>query len=65
VRRFIAQSISFMCSPAGSGLTDEETPLHLDGPSGVRLLAQAIDSLERQTLDAHAMSGTVLRYGWF
>lgn len=23
VRRFIAQSISFMCSPVGSGLTDE------------------------------------------
>ena len=65
VRRFIAQSISFMCSPSGSGLTDEETPLHLDGPAGVRPLAQAIASLERQTLDAHGMSGTVLRYGWF
>ena len=65
VRRFIAQSISFMCSPLGSGLTDEDTPLHLDGPTGVRPLAQAIESLERQTLDAHGMSGTVLRYGWF
>src|SRR5471032_3414679 len=30
VRRFIAQSISFMCSPHGSGLTDEESPLYLD-----------------------------------
>ena len=40
VRRFIAQSISFMCSPVGSGL-------------------------ERQTLDANGMSGTVIRYGWF
>jgi len=29
------------------------------------LVAQAIESLERQTLDAHGMSGTVLRYGWF
>jgi len=65
VRRFIAQSISFMCSPFGSGLTDEETPLHLEGPAGVRALAQAIASLEHQTLDASAMSGTVLRYGWF
>jgi nucleoside-diphosphate-sugar epimerase len=66
VRRFIAQSISFMCSPFGSRLTDEDTPLHLDGPAGVRPLAQAIASLERQTLDdAHGMSGTVLRYGWF
>jgi len=58
VRRFIAQSISFMCSPFGSGLTDEETPLHLDAPAGFRALAEAIASLERQTLDASAMSGT-------
>ena len=64
-RRFIAQSISFMCSPAGSGLTDEETPLHLDAPAAVRALAQAVASLERQTLDAAGITGTVLRYGWF
>jgi nucleoside-diphosphate-sugar epimerase len=65
VRRFIAQSISFMCSPLGGGLTDEDTPLHLDAPAGVRALAEAIASLEGQTLNAGAMSGTVLRYGWF
>jgi nucleoside-diphosphate-sugar epimerase len=65
VRRFVAQSISFMCSPLGRGLTDEDTPLHLDAPAGVRALAEAIDSLERQTLSAGAMAGTVLRYGWF
>lgn len=65
VRRFIAQSISFMCSPSGSGLTDEETPLHLNAPAGVRPLAEAIASVERQTLHADGMSGTVLRYGWF
>jgi nucleoside-diphosphate-sugar epimerase len=65
VRRFIAQSISFMCSPSGSGLTDEETPLYLDAPPAVRALAEAIASLERQTLEANGMSGTVLRYGWF
>ena len=64
-RRFIAQSISFMCSPHGSGLTDEDTPLHLDSPPGVRALAEAVASLERQTLAAHGMSGMVLRYGWF
>ena len=64
-RRFIAQSISFMCSPFGSGLTDEETPLYLDARPAVRPLAQAIASLERQTLDASGMTGTVLRYGWF
>jgi nucleoside-diphosphate-sugar epimerase len=64
-RRFIAQSISFMCSPLGSGLTDEETPLYLNSPPAVRALADAIASLERQTLEASGMSGTVLRYGWF
>ena len=64
-RRFIAQSISFVCSPRGSGLTDEETPLYLDAPPAVRALAEAVASLERQTLEAGGMSGTVLRYGWF
>jgi len=64
-RRFIAQSISFVCSPSGSGLTDEATPLYLDAPPAVRVLVEAVASLERQTLDAHGMSGTVLRYGWF
>jgi len=61
-RRFIAQSISFMCSPFGEGLTDEETPLYLDARPAVRALAEAIASLERQTLE---VGGTVLRYGWF
>ena len=64
-RRFIAQSISFVCSPSGSGLTDEETPLYLDAPAAVRALVEAVASLESQTLGAHGMSGTVLRYGWF
>jgi len=65
VRRFIAQSISFICSPFGSGLTDEETPLYLNARPAVRALAEAVASLERQTLEANAMSGIVLRYGWF
>ena len=65
VRRFIAQSISFVCSPSGSGLTDEETPLYLDAPPAVRALSEAVASLERQTLEADGMSGIVLRYGWF
>lgn len=65
VHRFIAQSISFICSPSGIGLTDEDTPLYLDAPPAVRALAEAIASLEHQTLNASGMSGTVLRYGWF
>ncbi len=63
--RFIAQSISFVCSPAGEGLTDEETPLYLDAPPALRPLAESVASLERQTLEAHGMKGIVLRYGWF
>lgn len=64
-RRFVAQSISFICSPAGSGLTDEGTPLYLDAPPAIRPLAEAVASLERQTLEANRMTGIVLRYGWF
>lgn len=64
-RRFIAQSISFACSPSGTGLTNEETPLYLDAPSTMRAFVESVASLERQTMDAKGMSGTVLRYGWF
>lgn len=64
-KRFIAQSISFVCSPAGEGLTDEETPLYLDAPPAIRPLAEAVASLERQTVNAAGMTGIVLRYGWF
>jgi nucleoside-diphosphate-sugar epimerase len=64
-RRFIAQSISFVCAPFGSGLTDEETPLYLGAPPAVRALVEAVASLEHQTLNAEGLSSTVLRYGWF
>jgi nucleoside-diphosphate-sugar epimerase len=64
-RRFIAQSISFICAPTGSGLTNEETPIYLGAHSPVRPLAEAVASLEQQTLEASGMIGTVLRYGWF
>ncbi|MGH8178658.1 MAG: NAD-dependent epimerase/dehydratase family protein [Steroidobacter sp.] len=63
--RFIAQSISFICSPSGAGLTNEETPLYLDAPDAIRPLAEAMAELERQTLHAAGMEGVVLRYGWF
>ena len=64
-RRFIAQSISFICSPSQAGLTSEETPLYLDAPAAIRPLAEAVAELERQTLHAVGMDGVVLRYGWF
>lgn len=64
-RRLITQSISFICSPKGEGLTDEETPLYLDAPDAVRPLAEAVAEMERRTLEAKGMEGVVLRYGWF
>jgi nucleoside-diphosphate-sugar epimerase len=63
-RRFIAQSISFVCKPVAAGLSDERTLLYHDGPSAVRALAHAVGELERQTLNARGMAGVVLRYGW-
>jgi 2-alkyl-3-oxoalkanoate reductase len=64
-RRLIAQSISFICSPKGVGLTDESTPLYLDSSPAIRPLAHAVSELEQQTLAAHQMESVVLRYGWF
>jgi len=65
VRRLITQSISFMCTPLGAGLTDESTPLYLDAPDAIRPLAAAIGELERLTLETPQLNGVVLRYGWF
>ena len=65
VRRFITQSISFICSPTGAGLTNEETPLYLDAPDAIRRVAESMAELERQTLGTPQMDGVVLRYGWF
>jgi nucleoside-diphosphate-sugar epimerase len=64
-KRFIAQSISFICSPSRAGLTSEETPLYLDASEAIRPLAEAVAELERQTLHTDGMEGVVLRYGWF
>lgn len=65
-RRFVAQSISFICNPVEGGLTDEDTPLYLAAPQEtVRRLAQSVAELEEQTIHRSGMDGIVLRYGWF
>ncbi len=64
-RRFIAQSVSFLCTPKGDGLTDEGTLLYLDAPESVRPTVDALAALERQTLSADSIEGIVLRYGHF
>jgi nucleoside-diphosphate-sugar epimerase len=63
-RRFIAQSISFICAPKHDGLTDETWPLYLESSPTIRPLAHAVSELERQTLES-SMESVVLRYGWF
>jgi len=64
-RRFITQSISFICRPVKDGLTDEETPLYLDASPAIRPLAQAVAAMEERTIHGSGMEGIVLRYGWF
>ena len=64
-RRFIAQSISFVCTPKGDGLADESSPLYLDAPEAIRPVVEAVADLERQTLSAEGIEGIVLRYGHF
>lgn len=63
-RRFVTQSISFICRPVAEGLTDETTPLHLQASPAIRPLAEAVSEMESRTLDG-GMEGVVLRYGWF
>ncbi len=70
VKRLITQSISFICSPdpAGldaKGLSDEATPLYLEGGPAITPLAQAVAEMERLTLQTPGIDGAVLRYGWF
>lgn len=64
-RRFITQSISFICRPVKDGLTNEETSLYLDAPPAIHSLASAVAAMEDQTIHGNGMEGIVLRYGWF
>ena len=64
-RRFIAQSISFICTPVKEGLTNEDTPLYHEASPAIRRLAEAVAELEDQTIRCGGMHGIVLRYGWF
>ena len=64
-RRLITQSISFICTPVESRLTDEETPLYLSAPPAILPLAEAVAEMEERTLHCRRMEGVVLRYGWF
>jgi nucleoside-diphosphate-sugar epimerase len=60
----VAQSIAFVCTPHGEGLTDEHTPLYREAPAAMQALVDSVAVLEGETLGGHGMAGTVLRYGW-
>lgn len=66
-RRFVAQSISFVCRPAGAGLpalSTEDEPLH-PGP-GFASIVHAVGELERLVVDeGKDVQGVALRYGLF
>ncbi|MCA9522282.1 MAG: NAD(P)-dependent oxidoreductase [Myxococcales bacterium] len=65
VRRFVAQSISFVCRPEGPPLSTEDEPLFLDAPTPYRGVIAAVSALEKTTLSNPDVEGVVLRYGFF
>ena len=65
VGRVVAQSASFMTQPAGSGPTDESSPLYLDSPEPLRSHVLANNSAETLVVGTPGIEGVVLRYGFF
>lgn len=64
VRRYIQQASGFFLEPGG-GLADESAGLALDASPRVAASARANAELEARVLDAGAMEGVALRYGFF
>jgi nucleoside-diphosphate-sugar epimerase len=62
-RRFLYQSISFMCRLSGPGVLDEDAPLAVDAPEPFGATVRATLEGERLTLEAEGVEGVVLRYG--
>jgi nucleoside-diphosphate-sugar epimerase len=63
-RRILVQSISFATRP-GDAVQDEQAPLWTDAPGDFRAMVQALDAMERATVEAQGIEGLVLRYGFF
>src|SRR5205085_5504183 len=59
VRRMIAQSIAFAYAPLGGWVKEESAPLFVDAPSPWGSSVGAVESLERQVLEARGMDGVV------
>ncbi len=64
VPRIIAQSIAFAYAP-GEGVRSEEEPLDVTAEPPRRWTVEGIVALEREVLQASAITGVVLRYGYF
>jgi nucleoside-diphosphate-sugar epimerase len=66
VRHFVAQSYAgWPNARGGSAVKTEEDPLEEHPPAKARQTLAAIRTLERLVVEAHGMSGVVLRYGSF
>jgi nucleoside-diphosphate-sugar epimerase len=64
-RRLVSQSIAFMYASTGGLVKDEDSPLaDVSGTPFEEAFAATVE-LERITLEAPAMEGLVLRYGFF
>lgn len=63
-RRLIVQSISFITTPSGSRIHDEDAPTYDDAPRAFRETVAAAVAMERATLDADDLEPVVLRYGF-
>lgn len=65
-RRLISQSVAFFYEPAGASVKGEDAPL-IDPPAGSPFAEgiDALQALERATLETDGVAGVVLRYGHF
>ena len=63
--RIVAQSVSFVYTPEGGPVKDEDAPLWLEAPWPWRRSVEAVAELERQVRSAEGMQGVVLRCGYF
>lgn len=64
-RRYITQSIAFIYAPEGDWVKDEEAKPFSDAPPPFRSGVDGTLRSERETLEADALEGLVLRYGQF
>jgi nucleoside-diphosphate-sugar epimerase len=65
VRRVVAQSIAFACTPSGPPVLDESAPLDTGAEGGWGEIVRAVAALEEAVLGGSGFEGVVLRYGQF